>query len=65
VVPYGVYDVGANSGYVSLGIDHDTAQFAVNAARLWLDRKPPLINCRESFLYHFHIRVTWLCRGMR
>lgn len=38
VVPYGVYDVGANSGYVSLGIDHDTAQFAVNAARLWLDK---------------------------
>jgi hypothetical protein len=36
VVPYGVYDVGANSGYVSLGIDHDTAQFAVNAMRLWL-----------------------------
>jgi Rhodopirellula transposase DDE domain len=50
VVPYGVYDVGANCGYVSLGIDHDTAQFAVNAARLWLDRKPRLINCRESFL---------------
>jgi len=38
VVPYGVYDVGANSGYVSLGIDNDTAQFAVNATRLWLDR---------------------------
>ena len=38
VVPYGVYDVGANNGYVSLGIDHDTAQFAVNAVRLWLDR---------------------------
>jgi len=38
VVPYGVYDVGANSGYVSLGIDHDTAQFAVNAMRLWLAR---------------------------
>src|SRR5271163_4171660 len=33
VVPYGVYDVGANNGYVSLGIDHDTAQFAVNATR--------------------------------
>jgi hypothetical protein len=30
--------VGANSGYVSLGIDHDTAQFAVNSVRLWLDR---------------------------
>ena len=38
VVPYGVYDIGANSGYVSLGIDHDTAQFAVNAARLWLSK---------------------------
>jgi hypothetical protein len=30
--------VGANIGYVSLGIGHDTAQFAVNATRLWLDR---------------------------
>jgi hypothetical protein len=38
VVPYGVYDVGANKGYVSLGIDHDTAQFAVNSVRLWLDK---------------------------
>ena len=38
VVPYGIYDVGANSGYVSLGINNDTAQFAVNATRLWLDR---------------------------
>jgi len=38
VVPYGVYDIGANLGYVSLGIDHDTGQFAVNGVRLWLDR---------------------------
>jgi hypothetical protein len=38
VVPHGVYDVGANSGYASLGIDHDTARFAVNATRLWLDK---------------------------
>jgi len=36
VVPYGVYNVVANKGYVSLGIDHDTAQFAVHALRLWL-----------------------------
>lgn len=35
VVPYGVYDIAANHGYVSLGIDHDTAHFAVNALRLW------------------------------
>src|SRR5271155_4282001 len=38
VVPYGVYDIGANDGYVSLGIDHDPGQFAVNSVRLWLDR---------------------------
>ena len=38
VVPYGVYDMGANLGYVSLGIDHDTGQFAVNAVRLWLEQ---------------------------
>lgn len=34
-VPYGVYDIGANSGWVSVGIDHDTAAFAVNAIRRW------------------------------
>jgi hypothetical protein len=38
VVPYGVYDIGANLGYVSLGIDHDTGEFAVNAVRLWLEQ---------------------------
>lgn len=38
VVPYGIYDVGANLGYVSLGIDHDTGQFAVNSIRLWIER---------------------------
>jgi hypothetical protein len=34
-IPYGVYDIGANIGCVSVGIDHDTAQFAVNAIRRW------------------------------
>jgi len=38
VVPYGVYDVGANAGWVSLGITSDTAQFAVNAIRTWIER---------------------------
>jgi len=35
VVPYGVYDVSANQGWVSVGIDHDTAQFAVETIRRW------------------------------
>jgi hypothetical protein len=38
VTPYGIYDIGANLGYVSLGVDHDTGEFAVNSVRLWLDR---------------------------
>ena len=33
--PYGVYDVGANIGWVSVGTDHDTAAFAVNTIRTW------------------------------
>jgi hypothetical protein len=38
VVPYGVYDVTANTGFVSLGITSDTAEFAVQSIRSWLDR---------------------------
>lgn len=37
VVPYGVYDIAANAGCVSVGIDNDTAQFSVNSIRRWLD----------------------------
>jgi hypothetical protein len=33
--PYGVYDIAGNTGWVSVGIDHDTASFAVNAIRQW------------------------------
>ncbi|MGH9041609.1 MAG: ISAzo13 family transposase [Acidimicrobiia bacterium] len=34
-IPYGVFDVGANEGWMSVGDDHDTAAFAVNAIRRW------------------------------
>ena len=34
-VPYGVYDVGADAGWVSVGVDHDTAEFAVETLRRW------------------------------
>jgi hypothetical protein len=34
-VPYGVYDIADNVGWVSIGTDHDTASFAVNAIRRW------------------------------
>jgi hypothetical protein len=35
VAPYGIYDVTANTGWVSVGIDHDTAEFAVESIRRW------------------------------
>jgi Rhodopirellula transposase DDE domain len=38
VAPYGVYDIAANSGWVSVGITHDTAEFAVSAIRTWLKK---------------------------
>ena len=34
-IPYGVYDVAANAGWVSVGTDHDTAAFAVESIRRW------------------------------
>ncbi|MFN0137893.1 MAG: ISAzo13 family transposase [Phycisphaerae bacterium] len=34
-VPYGVYDIADNKGWVSVGTDHDTASFAVHAVRRW------------------------------
>ena len=37
-IPYGIYDLTDNSGWVSVGITHDTAQFAVNAIRRWLEK---------------------------
>jgi hypothetical protein len=33
--PYGIYDIANDKGWVSVGIDHDTAAFAVNAIRSW------------------------------
>ena len=35
VAPYGVYDLGRNSGWVSVGVDHDTSAFAVESIRRW------------------------------
>jgi len=34
-IPYGVYDLAANVGWVSVGTDHDTAAFAVETLRRW------------------------------
>jgi Rhodopirellula transposase DDE domain len=39
VVPYGIYDIAANRGFVSVGTSHDTAAFAVAALRAWWQRE--------------------------
>jgi len=36
-IPYGIYDVSANTGWVSVGVDHDTSAFAVATLRDWWD----------------------------
>jgi hypothetical protein len=38
VIPYGVYDILNNQGWVNVGIDHDTAQFAVNSILRWWEQ---------------------------
>jgi len=38
VAPYGVFDIAANEGWVNVGVDHDTAAFAVESIRRWWDR---------------------------
>ncbi|MFI0041279.1 MULTISPECIES: ISAzo13 family transposase [Streptomyces] len=34
-IPYGIYDIAANTGWVNVGTDHDTAAFAVESIRRW------------------------------
>lgn len=34
-VPYGIYDIGDNTGFVNVGMSHDTASFAINSIREW------------------------------
>jgi hypothetical protein len=36
IVPHGIYDPTANAGWVSIGITHDTAEFAVTSIRTWI-----------------------------
>jgi len=57
-VPYGVYDVAANAGFVSVGITSDTAEFAVAAIRTWLDRMG-----RQRYPQAHELTITADCGG--
>jgi hypothetical protein len=47
-IPYGVYDLGRNTGWVSVGTDHDTAAFAVATLRRWWQQVGSLAYPRPS-----------------
>jgi hypothetical protein len=57
-VPYGVYDVAANAGFVSVGITSDTAEFAVEAIRNWFERMG-----RERYPKARALTITADCGG--
>ena len=58
VVPYGVYDIGKNKGWVSVGISSDTAKFAVNAIRTWW-----LIDGIKKYAKATELTITADCGG--
>ena len=55
-VPYGIYDLAANAGWVSVGMNHDTAAFAVQTIRRWWQD----IGCKR---YPAAKRLTITCDG--
>lgn len=58
VAPYGVYDIAANNGWVSVGITHDTAEFAVSAIRTWFEKMG-----RQRYPKARELTVTADCGG--
>jgi hypothetical protein len=58
VVPYGVYDLADNSGWVSVGVTSDTAEFAVNAIRSWFDKRG-----RDLYPTASRLMITADCGG--
>ena len=58
VSPYGVFDIAANSAWVSVGITHDTAEFAVASVRTWLDRMG-----RQRYLDMRELMISADCGG--
>lgn len=55
-IPYGVYDLVHNRGFVNVGIDHDTAEFAVESIRRWWQQS-------GQELYRGHNRVLITADG--
>jgi len=57
-IPYGVYDLRLDEGYVNVGIDHDTAQFAANSIRSWWEYLG-----EERYPHATRLQITADCGG--
>ncbi len=57
-IPYGVYDLRLDEGYVNVGIDHDTAQFAANSIRSWWEHLGA-----ERYPHATQLQITADCGG--
>jgi transposase len=57
-IPYGVYDLRLDEGYVNVGIDHDTAQFAANSIRSWWEYLG-----QERYPHATRLQITADCGG--
>ena len=57
-IPYGIYDLTQNQGWVNVGIDHDTAQFAVESIRHWWLEMGQHLYPRSK-----HVLITADCGG--
>jgi len=56
--PYGIYDIGRNTGFVNLGTDHDTGAFAVASIRGWWHREG-----RHLYPHATQMRITAAAGG--
>ena len=57
-IPYGIYDLTSNQGWVNVGIDHDTAEFAVESIRHWWYSMGKQVYPKSK-----HIMITADCGG--
>ena len=57
-IPYGIYDIADDTGFVSVGIDRDTAQFSVAAIRAWWQQLG-----RERYRHAHQLTITADCGG--
>lgn len=60
VIPYGVYDRAANAGWVNVGMDHDTAEFAVESIRRWWAHMG-----QERYPHARKLLITAACGGSK